>query len=152
MDVAVLGGGGLTGRCAVRDLAESGVFDRIRVGDLDADLARSAAVRAGGEPHVTHARVDVRDRASVVRFLTGARVCVNAVQYQLNLEVMEACLAAGVDYLDFGGLFHMTRRQLPLDPQFREAGLRPSPDSARSRGSPTFSRWRRANRWIPSIP
>ncbi len=36
---------------------------------------------------------------------------------------MEASLAAKVPYLDFGGLFHMTRRQLALDERFRAAGL-----------------------------
>ncbi|EQD68887.1 Saccharopine dehydrogenase, partial [mine drainage metagenome] len=47
----------------------------------------------------------------------------NAVQYAFHLDVMEAALAARVPYLDFGGLFHMTRRQLALDERFRAAGL-----------------------------
>ncbi len=123
MDVVVLGGGGLTGRCAVRDLAESRVFDRVRVADVDLDLARAATEKAGGEPRVVAEKIDVRDQAAVAAFLRGARVCVNAVQYRFNLDVMEACLAAGVHYLDFGGLFHMTRRQLELDGRFRDAGL-----------------------------
>ncbi|HTT34422.1 MAG TPA: saccharopine dehydrogenase C-terminal domain-containing protein [Thermoplasmata archaeon] len=122
MDAVVLGGGGLTGRCAVRDLVESGRFSTVRVGDLDPTLARQAAERAGGAPHAEWRRVDATDRTAVAEFLRGARVCVNAVQYRFNLDVMEACLAAGVDYLDFGGLFHMTRRQLGLDARFRDAG------------------------------
>jgi saccharopine dehydrogenase-like NADP-dependent oxidoreductase len=36
---------------------------------------------------------------------------------------MRGCLAEGAHYLDLGGLFHMTRRQLELDPHFRSAGL-----------------------------
>lgn len=123
MDVVVVGGGGLTGRCAVRDLAENPRFDHVRVADMDLALAQSAAARAGGGPRVTAERIDVRDLRAVTEFLHGARVCVNAVQYKFNLDVMEACLAAGVDYLDFGGLFHMTRRQLTLDERFRSAGL-----------------------------
>ena len=119
----MLGGGGLTGRCAVRDLAESGLFERVRVGDVDLELASRAAQRAGGAPKVTAEKVDVRDPESVGHLLRGARVCVNAVQYRLNLEVMEACLSAGVDYIDFGGLFHMTRKQLELHDRFRSAGL-----------------------------
>lgn len=123
MEAVVLGGGGLTGRCAVRDLAESGVFETVRVADVDGDLARRAAIAAGGEPRASSTKVDVRDPADLARILTGAAVCVNAVQYRFNLEVMAGCLAAGVPYLDFGGLFHMTRRQLVLDAKFREAGL-----------------------------
>lgn len=122
MEVVVLGGGGLTGRCAVRDLAESGVFEHVRVADLDLQLARSAAQKAGGEPRVSAHRVDVRDPAAMAEVLRGARVCVNAVQYTFNLEVMEACRRAGVDYLDFGGLFHITRKQLEHDAEFRDAG------------------------------
>ncbi|HYK93395.1 MAG TPA: saccharopine dehydrogenase C-terminal domain-containing protein [Thermoplasmata archaeon] len=123
MEVVVVGGGGLTGRCAVRDLAESRVFDRVRVADVDLPLAEAAARRAGGAPRVTPERIDVRDRSAMVELLRGAQVCVNAVQYKFNLEVMEACLAAGVHYLDFGGLFHMTRRQLELNDRFRESKL-----------------------------
>jgi saccharopine dehydrogenase-like NADP-dependent oxidoreductase len=36
---------------------------------------------------------------------------------------MEACLEAGSNYLDLGGLYWMTGRQLELDERFREAGL-----------------------------
>ncbi len=118
--VVVLGGGGLTGRCAVRALAEGGVFDSVVAADLDPELARSAATAAG--PRARPASIDVRDTAAVVRLLEGARVVVNAVQYGFNLTVMDAALSARVPYLDFGGLFHMTRRQLARDAEFRSAG------------------------------
>jgi len=117
----VLGGGGLTGRCSVRDLARGGKFDRIRVADLDIGLAEAAAKAAG--PTAEAMRVDVRDTASLGHVLAGADVCVNAVQYTFNLEVMAGCLAANVPYLDFGGLFHMTRRQLEWHDRFRAADL-----------------------------
>jgi saccharopine dehydrogenase-like NADP-dependent oxidoreductase len=123
VDVVVLGGGGLTGRCAVRDLAEHRLFDHVRVADLDPGLAEQAARNAGGAPRVTVETVDVRDPGSLRRVLDGARVCVNAVQYTLNLDVMRGCLAAGVEYLDFGGLFHTTRKQLALHEEFARAGL-----------------------------
>ncbi|MGA8542773.1 MAG: saccharopine dehydrogenase C-terminal domain-containing protein, partial [Thermoplasmata archaeon] len=67
------------------------------------------------------ASLDVRDTPALVALLEGANVVVNAVQYGFNLHVMEAALEAKVPYLDFGGLFHMTRRQLALDSRFREA-------------------------------
>ncbi len=117
----VLGGGGLTGRCTVRDLARRGSFSEIVVGDLDLALAEAAARSAG--PSARAVRVNVRDRAPLVELLRGATVCVNAVQYGFNLDVMAACLDARVPYLDFGGLFHMTRRQLAWDERFRSAGL-----------------------------
>jgi len=121
MRAVVLGGGGLTGRCAVRDLASGGVFDSVVAADLDAGLARAAADAAG--PRASSEPIDVRDRATLVRLLRGARVVVNAVQYTFNLAVMDAALEAQVPYLDFGGLFHMTRRQLEQDGAWRKAGL-----------------------------
>jgi lysine 6-dehydrogenase len=120
MRAVVLGGGGLTGRCSVRDLAGSGIFDSVVAADLDPELAASAA-KAAGKRAVAET-IDVRDEAKVVQLLRGADVCVNAVQYTFNLAVMEAALKAGVPYLDFGGLFHTTRKQLALDERFRAAG------------------------------
>ena len=119
MRAVVLGGGGLTGRCAVRDLATGGVFDSVVAADLDAALAEAAAKAAGAR--ATASGLDVRDRSALVGLLRGADVVVNAVQYGFNLAVMDAALEARVPYLDFGGLFHMTRRQLARDAEFRAA-------------------------------
>jgi lysine 6-dehydrogenase len=121
MRAVVLGGGGLTGRCSVRDLASGGKFDSVVAADLDRDLAAAAARAAG--PRATAESLDVRDRPGLVKLLRGAAVCVNAVQYGFNLTVMDAALEARVPYLDFGGLFHMTRRQLARDAEFRSAGV-----------------------------
>jgi lysine 6-dehydrogenase len=121
MRAVVLGGGGLTGQCSVRDLATSGTFDEVVAADLDAHLAAKAAKAAGRR--ATPASLDVRNRAQVVELLKGAAVCVNAVQYGFNLAVMGAALEAKVPYLDFGGLFHMTKKQLELDGKFRAAGI-----------------------------
>jgi saccharopine dehydrogenase (NAD+, L-lysine-forming) len=59
----------------------------------------------------------------VERALEQATVCVNCVDYRLNLEVMEGALRAGCHYADLGGLFHMTLRQLELADRFRDAEL-----------------------------
>ncbi len=121
MRAVVLGGGGLTGRCAVRDLATAGVFDSVVAADLDVGLAEAAAHAAG--PKASASALDVRDTPRLVALLRGADAVVNAVQYGFNLAVMEAAFEARVPYLDFGGLFHMTRKQLALDEKFRAAKL-----------------------------
>jgi hypothetical protein len=79
---------------------------------------RSLDFRYEGAGHV-----DARDVDSVARALDGAMVCVNCADYRLNLEVMRGALGAGAHYVDLGGLFHMTRRQLELHEDFRTAGL-----------------------------
>jgi saccharopine dehydrogenase-like NADP-dependent oxidoreductase len=55
--------------------------------------------------------------------LKGADVVVNCVLYYYNLHVMRACLKAGVHYVDLGGLFHMTRKQLRMHSAFKKKGL-----------------------------
>lgn len=104
--IAVLGASGTIGRQVVAFLDEWGV-----------EVARRDARLEGGE------HVDARDPASLARALDRADVCVNCADYRLNLDVMQACLGAGAHYVDLGGLFHMTRRQLELDDDFRVAGL-----------------------------
>lgn len=127
---AVVGGAGAMGRITVRDLFETcAAEDEILVADYD--LAKAEALVASlqgasspkpGHPRLRASGIDVTDPAGAARALQRAFVVVNAVQYQLNLEVMEAALAAGAHYLDMGGLFHVTRRQLELDGRFRAAG------------------------------
>lgn len=69
-------------------------------------------------------RADLMNHAALVRVLRGHAVVINSTWHHFNLSVMRAALAAGVDYLDLGGLFHFTRRQLKLDAAFRAQGLR----------------------------
>jgi saccharopine dehydrogenase-like NADP-dependent oxidoreductase len=119
MRIVVLGGAGIVGRAIAADLARQ--VDQVVVADLDPEAARAAAEVAGATAH--SGSVDVRDRPALVKILQGAAACVNSVNYYFNLDVMQACLEAGVPYLDLGGLFHMTRRQLELDSDFKARGL-----------------------------
>ncbi len=119
MKYVVIGGAGAMGRIVVRDLfefAEKG--DEIVVADFDLPRAKVVAA-AFGDGRVRAAHTDVCDIPATVRLLRGAVVAINCIQYHLNLQVMEAALQARSHYIDLGGLFHMTRKQLPLDAKFR---------------------------------
>ncbi len=118
MHVALLGAG-IIGAVVAADLAAWDRPERVSIGDLDGRRAGSVAAEHGFD----HATVDVRDPASLAAFLEGAGVVVNAAQYQVNLPVMEGALRSGAHYLDLGGLFFTTRKQLELGDRFREAGL-----------------------------
>jgi len=122
---AVVGGAGAMGRITVRDLVETcASTDEIVIADYDLDKATAlvASLQGAGRPRLRAVRVDVRDTDGAAAALAGALVVVNAVQYQHNLAVMEAALAAGAHYVDMGGLFHVTRTQLELDARFKAAG------------------------------
>ena len=104
--IAVIGAAGTIGRNVAGFLEEWG-----------AQVARRD-FRLEGREHV-----DARDPGSLARALEGAAVVLNCADYRLNLDVMEGALAAGSHYVDLGGLFHVTKRQLELDDVFRTAGL-----------------------------
>ena len=62
---------------------------------------------------------------------------VNTASYRINLEAMRACLKAGCHYLDLGGLYWMTGRQLELGTEFERAGLLAVLGIGRARARPT---------------
>jgi len=69
--------------------------------------------------------VDARDPYALAEALTdaSAEVLVNAASYRVNLAAMEGALAASCHYVDLGGLYHTTLRQLTLHDRFVGAGL-----------------------------
>jgi len=132
MRYIILGGAGAMGRIAATDLVKtSPPGDEVVIADYDFDKARALA-RSWGGRRVRALRVDVKDRAAAARALAGAGrkeirpagtcVLINAVQYQLNVEVMELALHLRAHYVDLGGLFHTTRKQLALDRRFKAIG------------------------------
>lgn len=112
----VLGGAGAIGRTIVRDLLESHSRNRVIVADrIPSPVKRSA--------RVTSVFADALDESGLVRILRGNEIVINCTSHHLNLRVMKAALRARVHYLDLGGLFDFTRKQLRLNRRFREAGL-----------------------------
>jgi saccharopine dehydrogenase-like NADP-dependent oxidoreductase len=121
--VVVVGGAGAMGRISVKDLFETAPEGtRIVVADY-AEAAAKKLARTFKSPRVVGVGLDVTDAKATAKVFHGAFAVINAVQYQLNLPVMRACLAAGAHYVDLGGLFHVTREQLAWHDKFRAAGL-----------------------------
>jgi lysine 6-dehydrogenase len=122
LQVAILGAGGTIAPAIVRDLAASSEVERMAL--LDIDRARAAAVAdAHAEGKASAHEVDASDVERLAAALADADVLVNSASYRINLEAMRACLAARCHYLDLGGLYWMTQRQLELHPEFERAGL-----------------------------
>lgn len=122
MRYVVLGGAGAMGRITVRDLFETARNSEILIADYNLQNAQKLAC-SYHSPRVKAAFVDVLDLHSTARLLQGAFAVINSVQYEYNLHVMQAALRARTHYLDLGGLFHTTRKQLKLHSQFKKAGL-----------------------------
>lgn len=124
MKIAVLGGAGIVGRVIARDLALTTDVDHVLLADLNLAAAQATVAQiAPGDSRFSAAGIDVTDRTALVALLHDVDCVINSVQYYFNLDVMAACLEAGSHYVDLGGLFHTTRKQLELDAQFKEKGL-----------------------------
>ena len=111
MRVAILGAGGTIAPAIVRDLGESDEVAEMLLVDLDHDKARVTAERHGG------------GKATVADGVAGADVVVNSAGYRINLDVMRSSLDADAHYIDLGGLYWMTGKQLELHDEFERAGL-----------------------------
>jgi len=114
-------GAGMMGRAVVHDLGRAREVRQIMVADFDGNRAKEVADHYGNGK-ARGAFADVRETGHLARLLRGSDVVVNCTQFNWNLEVMRAALEARVDYLDLGGLYHMTRKQFALDRQFRRIG------------------------------
>jgi lysine 6-dehydrogenase len=118
----VLGGVGAIGRVVVRDLFESQRRNRILIADYNA-AAASAYARSFRSPRVTATFADAAHSKRLAKIFRGHVAVINCTQHDFNLNVMHAALLAMVHYLDLGGLFSWTRKQLKLHRQFKQAGL-----------------------------
>lgn len=115
MRVALLGAAGQMARAALRDLLEDEEVEAVTCADREPLPPEDS--------RVTAVPLDIRDVEATARLLAGHDVVLNCVTYYLNLEVMQAALAARVPYADLGGLYHMSERQFALDEEFRQAGI-----------------------------
>lgn len=122
MKYIVLGGAGCMGRITVTDLVKtSSKQDEVIIADYDLGKAQALA-KSFRDKRVRALRVDLKDRAAAVKALAGADALLNSVQYTFNVDVMQIALAIKAHYVDLGGLFHITRKQLELDKQFKAIG------------------------------
>src|ERR1700751_6379090 len=120
MKIFVLGAG-MMGRAVVHDRARAREVRQIVTGDFDRGRAAEVAKKFGrGRARATFA--DVRETEELAKLLRGCDVVVNCTQYNWNLDVMRAALAARVNYMDLGGLYQLTKRQFALDKDFRRIG------------------------------
>lgn len=123
----VLGGGGGIGRVAARALAcvdggEQG-FDEIVVADLRRAPAEEVAQAIG--PRARAITVDATSPASLAEALRGAQVVVGCVGpfYRFGVPMLEAAIAAKVDYVDVCDDLAPTRQMLELDGRAKAAGI-----------------------------
>lgn len=121
--VAVLGGFGLMAEAALFDLVRSTRVSEILAADRETSRAGQVLARVRGHRKIRVVPLDLTQTAAAAAALKGADVVINAAWYEFNLKAMDLALALGAHYVDLGGLYHMTRRQLQRRREFADAGL-----------------------------
>jgi len=122
--IAVLGAG-RQGIIAVTDLLDKEVSPGIKE-ILVTDFRKETLHSLLGEfkdDRLVGNWADISNVDETAKMLKEYDTTINLTWYNLNLTIMKACLKVGSNYTDAGGLFHMTRKQLELDDDFRKAGL-----------------------------
>lgn len=122
MKIAVLGAGAM-GQVTIRDLLESEQVTQVLAADLDVARVEELKRQWGSPAKMLCAKADVSAPEQLAVVLAGADCVINCTPYYFNLNVMEAALLAKCHYLDLGGLFHVTRKQLALHEKFVQKEL-----------------------------
>jgi Saccharopine dehydrogenase NADP binding domain len=122
--ITIFGGYGTFGVRVARSLAEAGI--PLRIAGRDAARATSFASELGNHEGIA---ANVNDPSSCARALAGARVAVNcAGPFNTMAPVLpEACLAAGVHYVDIADDRSWFARVRAMDSRFGERGLLAAP-------------------------
>ena len=124
MRTLVIGAAGQIGAYTVRDLLE---FYRADVIAADRNLENTKKVMTDvlSTDEVQTEQVEANDSVALAKVAKAEQVetVINCAWYQTNLNVMDACLRAGAHYVDLGGLFDTTLKQITHHEEWEKAGL-----------------------------
>jgi len=109
---------GAMGRVIAEDLSRT---YRGKVVYLVRDVKSVKDIAAKNNAEARYA--DVAKKETLVKALDGINVVIHAVHHEYNLTVMEACLKTSTNYIDLGGLYHYTKKQLKLNSKFKKQKL-----------------------------
>ncbi len=109
-------------RVTTRDLLDSPGVERVGLADISVEKVRDQVAKLNDDRAVP-VRADARDETSLAATMKEWDVVVNSTWYELNLGIMRAAISAGIHYLDLGGLYHMTLKQMALDSQAKDSGV-----------------------------
>jgi saccharopine dehydrogenase (NAD+, L-lysine-forming) len=122
-------GVGSVGEVTARTLAVESEVSSVVLADIDEGRTAEVAEKlpAGKAETLT---LDVTDRRALVRALSGVDFVINGLIPEFNLDVMDACLEAGTNYLDMAAAGPRDvvgtadiDEELALDAEFAKQGL-----------------------------
>jgi len=115
--IGILGLGSM-GKIIAKDLAET--YNR-KIIYLARDVGSVENLAKKNDAEVRYA--DVSKPKTLAKSFNGIDIVIHAVHHEFNLDIMEACLSSKTNYIDLGGLYHYTKKQLKLNKQFKKNNL-----------------------------
>jgi saccharopine dehydrogenase (NAD+, L-lysine-forming) len=131
MRILVIGAGGV-GSAAVSIAARRDFFEHMVVADYDLGRVEHALAQVADDERFSGARIDASEVDAMVALIREHRVShvLNAVDPRFVMPIFDACLAAGVDYMDMAMSLSHPHPERPYqesgeklgDAQFAKAG------------------------------
>src|SRR3989344_5499611 len=115
--IGILGLGSM-GKIIAKDLAET--YNR-KIIYLARDVGSVENLAKKNDAEVRYA--DVSKPKTLAKSFNGIDIVIHAVHHEFNLDIMKACLSSKTNYIDLGGLYHYTKKQLKLNKQFKKNNL-----------------------------
>lgn len=122
MKVITVGAAGQMVQPAIDDLLSNEIIDDLILADIDAEGLATVLNRCQ-DPRVRCIKLNISDSDELTRAMEGMDGVLNGSWYEFNLPVMQAAAKTGTHYVDLGGLYHITLKQLELDEAFKNAGV-----------------------------
>ncbi|NPV60104.1 MAG: saccharopine dehydrogenase [Actinobacteria bacterium] len=123
MRVVALGGAGMMGRFAVKDLAAKESVEELLIADYNLEEAEALARELG--PKCRACKVDANDHAQMVETVRGFDVAMGTIGpfYKYERKVASACIEAGVNYVSICDDYDAAAEFMALDGEARKAGV-----------------------------
>ncbi len=120
IEFLILGAGGMQGKIVARDLLENG--RKVFLADLYSQGTQKIISRF---PEVAFEKIDLRNVNETTALIKKINplVVINCAEGDWNLNVYEACLRAKKHIIDLGSDIPMSKEQIALDKDFKEAGI-----------------------------
>ncbi|MEK9181324.1 MAG: saccharopine dehydrogenase C-terminal domain-containing protein [Patescibacteria group bacterium] len=118
-DFAVIGANGIQGKIVTRDLLENG-YSVLMCAIEDVGLERLLEYEKS-----EYVQLDLKKIEKTRKILKKSKcsVVVNCAIDDFNLDVTQACLELGINYIDLGSWEEMTLEQLKLHSQYKAKGI-----------------------------
>jgi len=116
-------GAGAMGSIALRDLIETYKGNKkIIIADYYHNKAEEL-IKHFKNKNLKSVFCDVRNLDKFINDFSDVDIIINCLQYQYNIDVMKFALKIKANYIDLGGLFHFTNKQLELNDEFKKNKL-----------------------------